>query len=35
MEISALLKDENVADIINNSVSREEAQQKIKSFITK
>ena len=32
-EIKALLTDEGVKDIIDNSVSREEAQSKIKSFI--
>ena len=32
-DIKALLSDEGVKDIIDNSVSREEAQAKIKSFI--
>jgi hypothetical protein len=30
-----ILKDESVADIINNSVSKEEAQSKIKTFLSK
>ena len=33
-EISALLKDEAVQSIINNSVSKEEAQSKIKQFLS-
>ena len=33
-EVSALLKDEAVQDIINNSVSKEEAQSKIKQFLS-
>ena len=32
-EVSALLADDGVKDIIDSSVSREEAQAKIKSFI--
>ncbi len=32
-EIKALLSDKGVADIINSSVSREEAQSKLKSFL--
>jgi hypothetical protein len=34
-ELNLLLKDESVADIINNSVSKEEAQSKIKTFLSK
>ena len=34
-ELTLLLKDESVADIINNSVSKEEAQSKIKTFLSK
>jgi adenylate kinase family enzyme len=34
-ELNQLLKDESVADIINNSVSKEEAQSKIKTFLSK
>jgi adenylate kinase family enzyme len=33
-EVSTLLKDEAVQDIINNSVSKEEAQSKIKQFLS-
>jgi adenylate kinase family enzyme len=33
-EVNALLKDEAVADIVNNSVSKEEAQSKIKQFLS-
>lgn len=33
-EITNLLKDESVQDIINNSVSKEEAQSKIKQFLS-
>lgn len=33
-EVSALLKDEAVQSIINNSVSKEEAQSKIKQFLS-
>jgi adenylate kinase family enzyme len=33
-EVSALLKDEAVQNIINNSVSKEEAQSKIKQFLS-
>jgi adenylate kinase family enzyme len=33
-EISALLQDEAVANIINNSVSKEEAQSKIQQFLS-
>ena len=34
-EINTLLADEGVKDIIDNSVSKEEAQSKIKQFLTK
>lgn len=34
-EVSALLQDEAVANIVNNSVSREEAQSKIQTFLSK
>lgn len=33
-EVTNLLKDESVADIISNSVSKEEAQSKIKQFLS-
>lgn len=33
-EVSALLQDEGVANIINNSVSKEEAQSKIQQFLS-
>lgn len=34
-EVSALLQDEAVANIVNNSVSKEEAQSKIQTFLSK
>jgi hypothetical protein len=33
-EVSTLLQDEAVANIINNSVSKEEAQSKIQQFLS-
>ena len=33
-EVSALLQDEAVANIVNNSVSKEEAQSKIQQFLS-
>ena len=33
-QVNALLKDEAVANIVNNSVSKEEAQSKIKQFLS-
>ena len=33
-KIKALLSDDNVKEIVDNSVSKEEAQQKIKSFLS-
>ncbi len=33
-EVSDLLKDEAVANIVNNSVSKEEAQSKIQQFLS-
>jgi adenylate kinase family enzyme len=34
-EVSMLLQDKSIANIINNSVSKEEAQTKIKTFLSK
>ena len=33
-EVSALLQDEAIANIVNNSVSKEEAQSKIQQFLS-